>query len=228
MKSNNRIFIFVKENYFVLVFTFGLIAFIFTLVLVGLFIEPLHLFYLTAVSILFAVLITQIMYEAGIRFIELNIRSAILIFIFTYIALTAWYGAMIAYPEYKNILEFRMKRTDLIYNVQKNSPPPESHLAYRRQLAELYLHADSGVNKLEPNVNLRGVSLMQVFLEEQINNGNGNNYRKYMYDLAEVAFTVASKELAKKWYQKAQEYGVPNAMNRYQERMDKFNKESYR
>jgi hypothetical protein len=43
-----------------------------------------------------------------------------------------------------------------------------------------------------------------------------------MNDLAEVAFTVASRDLAHEWYKKAYEYGVLNALDRYKERMKEF------
>ena len=194
MISNNRVLLFVNNNYYVLFFIFGIVDFTLTLVLVALFIEPLHILYLVLVGVLFSILITQIMYETGVKIIELNIKTAILIFILVYILLTIWYGAVKAFPEYESIIEFRKKRADLIYNVQKNAPPLESHLAYRRQLAELYLHADPAVDKLEPNVNHRGLSLMKVFLEEQIKNGKGKKCKESMYDLAEVAFTLASRD----------------------------------
>ena len=63
---------------------------------------------------------------------------------------------------------------------------------------------------------------MRVFLEDQINKGNGKIYKEYMYDLAEVAFTVASRDLAREWYQKAYYYGVTTAIERYKERMKDF------
>ena len=228
MLLNNRILFFFKNNHYKIVFTFGIAALSITVILVKLFIEPLHIIYLVVVSLLFSILITQILYEAGIKIIELNINTAIILFIFIYLLLSIWYCAVKAYPEYINIIEFRKKRVDLIYNIQKNAPPPASHLAYRRQLAELYMHADPAVEKLEPNVNLQGVSLMRVFLEEQMKEGKGREFKEYMYDLAEVAFTVASRDLAHEWYKLAYDYGVSKALDRYKERMDEYNKNSYR
>ena len=90
------------------------------------------------------------------------------------------------------------------------------------------MHADPAVEKLEPNVNLQGVSLMRVFLEEQMKEGKGREFKEYMYDLAEVAFTVASRDLAHEWYKLAYDYGVSKALDRYKERMDEYNKNSYR
>ena len=226
MSSINRIRFFIKKRYFLLFSVFSVIAFTLTLILVGLFIEPIYIFYLVVVSLFFSVLISQVIYETRANIIELNINTAILLFMVIYILLSFWYAATKAYPEYKIIMEFRKKRTDLIYNVEKNAPPPESHLAYRRQLAELYLHADPSVDRLEPNVNHWGVNLMKVFLEEQIKKGNGGKFKENMYDLAEVAFSVTSRELAHEWYEKAQEYGVSNSLKRYQERVEEYNKNS--
>ena len=210
------------KNYFVIFLIVEVISFIITFGLVSIFVEPIDIFYLVFVSILFSALISLVIYETGITILELNLKTTVIIFFLIYIVLSGWYCTVKAYPEYKSIIEFRDKRADLIYNIQKNEPPLESHIAYKRQLAELYLHANPAVDKLEPNVNHRGVSLMRVFLEDQINKGNGKIYKEYMYDLAEVAFTVASRDLAREWYQKAYYYGVTTAIERYKERMKDF------
>ena len=226
--DNNKITNFLKSNYYKLLFVLGIIAYLGTLLLAAWYARPLHLLYVLLVSIFLALLIIQLFYEAGLKVIDLNLDSTILLLILIYILLLFWYGFVKVYPDYKYIIEFRKKRSDLIYNIQKNAPPIESYLAYKRQLAELYLNANSAVDKLEPHVKHHGVTLMLAFLDEQIRNGKGSEYGRYMYDLAEVAFTVASRDLAKEWYEKAQKYGIANAMDRYQKRMDDFNKESNR
>jgi len=226
MLQNDQLINIFNKNYFVIFLIIEVIAFIITFKLVFIYVPPIDIFYIVFVSILFSALFCLVIYETGITILELNIKTIIIIFFLIYIVLTVWYYTLKAYPEYNSIVKFRKQRADLIYNIQKNTPPLESLLAYKRQLADLYLHADPAVDKFEPNVNLWGVSLMNVFLEEQIKKGNGIQYKEDMYDLAEISFKIANRDLAEGWYKMAFDFGVTKALNRYEERMKELSENS--
>ena len=124
-------------------------------------------------------------------------------------------------PEYKEIVDFQKQRSELIYELTQRVPSMRG--VEIRKLAILYMHAEPSVQRIEPRVNHRGVMMMKEFLNEKIEEGEGQSYANDMYDMAEIAFTQTGIKFARDWYEKAYKYGRSDAMERYNARMSEYN-----
>ncbi len=204
----------------VMVSIFAVIASILTVYHSLLIPDPLSIFYVIIISLLFTLAIIFVIFSTSKNINNLKYLSKSSIFLCVYILIIVWLGINKTIPEHEEILEFQTKRIELIYWNTKKEP------GGTRALSLLYMRAKPAIARIEPNANHWGTKLMQVYLEDQINNGAELHYTdgRYsladdMYELAEAIFIYSSRDTAHTWYQRAYEYGRKDALERYSERM---------
>lgn len=200
----------------VMLSVFGSIATVLTVYHSLLHPDPLYIFYVIIISLLFTLTTIFIIFETSKSKYNLKHLSKTSVFLCIYIILIIWLGINKTIPEHQEILEFQQKRADLTYWIYKKD------FDTYKQLALLYMNASPAIKRIEPSANHFGTKLMKVYLENKIAAGEGSLYSQDMYDLAEAIFVYSSRDLAHVWYQSAYEYGKANALKRYEERMVYF------
>jgi len=171
--------------------------------------------YLVFLSIIFTGLTSVMIYETKILRIDLDRKSLYCFGLVIYFVLAVTYAHLKAYPEYKNIQKFINSRDQLIYRLALN----DSNVTIS-DLAFLYMSSPREVNRVLANVNHKGVLMMDSYLDNKINFGDGPAYVEEMYKLAEKAFMYTDTDFAKKWYQRSYEHGKADALIRYHFRME--------
>ena len=192
---------------------FGVIASILTIYHSLLHPDPLAVFYILIISLLFTLVTIFVIFSTSNNINNIKSIPKITIFLCYFISIIIWLGINKTIPEHKEIIDFQKKRGDLIYWINKEGLDGMKHLAY------LYMDASPAIKRIEPHANHLGTKLMRVYLKKQIDAGRGTQFSNDMYNLPEAAFIYSSRYIAHTWYKFAYQYGRTDALQRYEERM---------